>query len=103
MDIFFNVLHYNSFKATSMCVDSLLGLNNIMDSKILIFDNNSNNDSFKQLEERYKKYENVILFHNENNDGFSKGMNKAYQMAKAYDPQFIICLNNDIETKRFYR
>ncbi len=100
MDIFFNVLHYNSFKATSMCVDSLLGLDNIKNSKILIFDNNSNNDSFKQLEERYKECENIILFHNSNNDGFSKGMNKAYKMAKAYGPQFIICLNNDIEIKQ---
>lgn len=98
--VYFNILHYNSFKATDMCVSSLLKLEGIEECKILIFDNCSTNDSLIQLKDKYGNTANIVFYANDGNDGFSCGNNKAYLLAKKENPDFIIALNNDIEIRQ---
>ena len=100
IDVCFNVLHYQSFEATSMCVDSLLKLKGIETCLILILDNGSPNDSFELLRSKYSNNSLVKLQHSNENLGFSEGNNRLYCEAKAFAPQFIIALNNDIEIRQ---
>lgn len=100
VDVCFNVLHYKSIEATTMCIDSLLKLKEIDRCKILILDNGSPNKSFEFLKKRYIKNPIIELLHSDKNLGFSEGNNHLYKYAKSYNPQFIVALNNDIEIRQ---
>ena len=45
----FIILHYNSYEATKVCVDSILGLDKQECVKVIVIDNSSANDSYKKL------------------------------------------------------
>lgn len=92
----FCLLHYLAINSTEECVDSLLKLDGIQDCKIVIYDNGTPNDEYHQLEKRYDSISNVIVVRSESNDGFTIGNNKAYAYAKTFDPDFIVCMNNDV-------
>lgn len=96
----FNVLHYQSFEATTMCVDSLLKLRGIESCLIIILDNGSPNDSFGLLKNRYGNNSIIKLIHSNKNLGFSEGNNLLYREAKSSNPKFIIALNNDVEIRQ---
>lgn len=100
IDVCFNVLHYQSFNATTMCVDSLLKLKGIEKCLIVILDNGSPNHSFELLKNRYSANPIIKLLHSIENLGFSEGNNKLYRFSKLYNPQFIVVLNNDIEIRQ---
>ena len=96
-EVCFNILHYKTVDYTKKCIDSILNLNNINNSIIIVYDNGSNNGSFEKLEGLYQHNTLVKLIKSNDNAGFTSGMNKAYKMAKEYEPQFIVALNNDTE------
>ena len=54
-----NILHYNSFEKTKICIESCLK-QNINNCEIIIIDNNSQNDSLKKLKEAKNRYD---IFH----------------------------------------
>ena len=96
----FNILHYKNYEETMRCVDSLLKLRGIDKCLILIYDNGSGDGSDDILWNKYNKYKNIKVIVNPEADGFSRGNNKAYAIAKKYDPRFIIAANNDIVIKQ---
>lgn len=100
VNVCFNVLHYQSFEATTMCVDSLLKLKGIESCLIIILDNGSPNDSFELLKNRYNNNAIIKLLHSNKNLGFSEGNNRLYCEAKSFNPKFIIALNNDVEIRQ---
>lgn len=100
INVCFIVLHYQSYQATTMCVDSLLKLEGIESCLIIILDNGSPNDSYELLKNKYQNELLVKLLHNDENLGFSGGNNKLYKEAKNYNPQFIVALNNDVEIRQ---
>ena len=93
----FIILHYNSYEATKVCVDSILGLDKQECVKVIVIDNSSANDSYKKLFETYSGTK-VELLQTEYNCGFSAANNIAYEYCKKkYDCDFVIFANNDLE------
>lgn len=93
----FIILHYNSYEATKVCVDSILGLDKQECVKVIVIDNSSANDSYKKLCETYSGTK-VELLQTEYNCGFSAANNIAYEYyKKKYDCDFVIFANNDLE------
>ena len=74
----FIVLHYNCFEETKACVDSILALEQSEQTQIVVMDNASVNDSLTRLQQTYGDNPQVHILHNESNEGFSAGNNKAY-------------------------
>ena len=96
----FGVLHYKAYKETIKCVNSLLKLNGIQKSVIIIYDNGSNDGSYEILKEKYQCYRNVRVIQDTEPNGFSRGNNNLYRLAKKFNPKFFIAMNNDIIIKQ---
>ncbi len=67
--------------------------------------NNSPNKSGRELEERYREYENIKIIITKGNLGFARGNNVGYEYAKSQGADFIIQVNNDtlFEDKNFVK
>ena len=90
------LLNYNGLRFNKDCIDSILQQS--YDSYEIIFvDNNSSDDSLKQVQETYTSYiqSGVIkIIANPHNDGFAQGNNIGVSHA-SQDSQYICLLNND--------
>lgn len=99
MKIAFVILQYMAWKDTIECVESIrarVGLG-IEDYRIIIVDNCSPDDSYKQVCREFRGDPDVMLLRTKSNLGFAKGNNLGYQYAREHlDPEYIILLNNDI-------
>ena len=103
MKVYFLILHYQAIQETISCVESILQLyDNI---SIVVIDNNSPNKSGRELEERYREYENIKIIITKGNLGFARGNNVGYEYAKSQGADFIIQVNNDtlFEDKNFVK
>jgi len=89
--VYIVIINYNNYQDTIECLESLKKIN-YMDFKILIIDNNSNNNSVSILEESYKEYKIIKL---EENLGFARGNNVGIKEAISNSAQFVLLLNND--------
>ncbi|NBH82415.1 glycosyltransferase [bacterium C-53] len=94
----FIILHYNSIKDTERCIASIMKMNEVKDSRIVIVDNASPNQTGRILAEKYAACEWIDVMLRKSNDGFSVGNNDGYCYAKRkWDPDFVVVTNNDIE------
>lgn len=92
----FVILHYMALVDTIECVESIVNNINYTDYTIIIIDNNSSNNSGKELEKLYLNNKNVKVILSESNLGFAKGNNLGYSYAKQeLKSDFIILINND--------
>ena len=91
--IWYVVLHYQVYKDTIECVDSVI--NNSINSKIVIVDNGSPNQSGYFLKDYYSGVERVFVIIEKENLGFAKGNNVGFQYAKNNGAEFIVQINND--------
>ncbi|WP_028973462.1 glycosyltransferase family 2 protein [Spirochaeta cellobiosiphila] len=102
------LLNYNNYVDTIECVNSLKKIEYDGQYNIVIVDNNSNNDSVKQLIDYYKlissskgydtEYytrENLTLLINKENRGFSAGNNFGIKFNDGIEYDYIWLLNND--------
>ena len=80
------VLNYNNYEETIKCVDNIIAKKCNVD--VVVPDNNSINESFKVLNDKYKDLENVFVIKNRINGGYSAGNNLGIK--------FIIDKNPDI-------
>ena len=81
--LYFVVLHYQAFDVTCNCISSLLNLiTDVVDVSIIVVDNASPNGSGNQLKNKYKNANRVRVVLNKNNDGFAKGNNIGFVIAK---------------------
>lgn len=98
--IAFVILHYIATDLTIKCVKSLESLDGLDDTfsiHIVVVDNGSPNNSGEFLTSMYCEDEKVDVIINKDNLGFSKANNIGFRYAcKAYNPDFIGVLNNDI-------
>lgn len=95
-EICFIILHYNCFESTSNCIDSICSLENQDDLDIIVIDNNSVNDSYIKLNEKYGQ-DKIKFLHNSKNLGFSAANNIAYEYAKNIDDyKYYVFANNDV-------
>lgn len=96
--ICFIILHYNTIEETRRCISTIMMLEHFNNSKIVIVDNASPNQTGRLLAEEYKFDEIVDVILREQNDGFSSGNNIGCAYAiKKWNPDFLVVVNNDIE------
>lgn len=89
------VLHYLSSEMTIDCVNRILNLSN--DSRIVIVDNCSPNNSGKELLAIYGNNSRVHIILNSQNEGFARGNNRGYAYAREFfDSDYVVVSNNDI-------
>lgn len=90
------ILHYKNIKDTIKCIKSLKETAS-KDSKFIIVDNGSGDDSGKELLNLYKEDIQCEILLLEKNVGFSKGNNAGYKFAKKkFNPDYIVITNNDV-------
>ncbi len=82
------IVNYKSWVPLTKCLDSIL-IQNIIMPKILVLDNNSNDDIFNDFK---KKYKSVEWIKNDENLGFAKACNKGSKKVKS---KWILFLNPD--------
>ncbi len=94
----FLILHYMDQRLTEQTVTSILGLDGLEDSRIIIVDNGSPNQSGRRLREIYAGEHRIHFVDAGQNLGFSGGNNLGFSyIKKRFDPEFLIMINNDIE------
>lgn len=88
------VLCWNAVEYTKKFFDSMYS--GLRKNDVLCFINNGSTDDTKNyLRKLSNKYSNVIVYHNEENLGFTKGVNQGVsKIKKGYD---LLLLNNDLE------
>lgn len=91
-----NILHYNNYEKTKVCVDSCLKQTD-ESIQIIIIDNNSSNDSLGRLKSTYTS-ERVVFLCNDENFGFAKGNNIGVDFAIKNGIKYSFLLNNDTES-----
>lgn len=97
INICFLILHYIDIKLTSKTIESIMQLNHFDNSKIVVVDNASPNDSGEILKEKYKDIKEIHFILTKLNNGFSAGNNIGFQYIKDnYISDFVIAINNDI-------
>ncbi|TRX72001.1 glycosyltransferase family 2 protein [Carboxylicivirga sp. M1479] len=100
----FIILHYQVYKDTIECVNSIFDSIKRDDYNIVIVDNHSPNNSSLILQDKYKDNPKVTVLEQRKNLGFAKGNNVGCQYAfENYNPDFYIVINNDtiIEDRMF--
>jgi len=83
------IVNYNCGKYLKECITSIYNKCSSFTFEIIIFDNNSSDDSLNFLENNFKE---VILLKNDKNLGFAGGNNKATRNAEG---EYLLLLNND--------
>lgn len=93
--IVFVILHYQALEETKTCVETIMD-RVLTEKRIVIVDNCSPNKSGELLQDFYQNYQEIKVELLDSNVGFAKGNNIGYRMAKLYNPQYIIVMNNDV-------
>jgi len=83
------IVNYNGGKIISECLRSLLS-SSAAPSNIVIYDNNSQDDSIKIIK---RKFPQVVLIEGKRNIGFGPGNNEAMKRTRS---EFILFINNDV-------
>ncbi len=97
IDIGFVILHYIVYEDTIDCVDSIKSKIDTENYRIVIIDNDSPNNSYEILYEKFKEDKKINILRNNENLGFACGNNVGINyIFKYFSPEFVVCLNNDI-------
>ena len=95
--IVFVVLHYQNINVTKECISYLKGIKNIEETKIIIVDNGSPNNSGEELIRLYEDESNIDIVKSQENLGFARGNNLGYLRAKTeYKADIIVVMNSDV-------
>ncbi|USG06536.1 glycosyltransferase family 2 protein [Latilactobacillus sakei] len=94
--ICFVLINYNAADVTTECVNNIKKLN-ITEKRIIIIDNCSPNKSGEKLRQKYSEDNEVVVEISKQNLGFARGNNLGFTIAKKYNPEFIVVMNNDME------
>lgn len=91
------ILNYMNYKETFNCVDSAL-LQEGVAFEIVIIDNGSENESYRELVKKYKSNKGIHVLRGNKNYGFAKGNNIGIRYAKEkLAADFVLVLNSDTE------
>lgn len=86
------LVNYNGEKYNEECINSILN-STYKNYEIIIVDNASTDNSVRRLQEKYSNE--IILFENKKNEGFSEANNIGIEIAKNRGCEYILLLNND--------
>jgi GT2 family glycosyltransferase len=94
--VLISVLNYCDFDSTKSCVESiLLDLNNT--EKVLIIDNNSQDESYRKLKNHFKE---LKVVNSKTNTGYAGGHKIAVDYAINHGFKFVWILNNDLKVRK---
>lgn len=95
------ILNYCSFNDTQNLVAQLLGLKDNL--QIVVVDNNSPDDSYHLLEDKFGSYSNIYFIKNCCNSGYAAGNNVGikYVLENLKSP-YIVIINPDVEVAEYY-
>ena len=106
VEVVFIILHYGDPNLTDRAIKSVLGLDGVLNSRIVVVENGPNNSGDFELKLRYSEIDIVDVIVSDVNLGFSKGNNLGFEYAKEeFDADFFVIMNNDIlfPDKRFIK
>lgn len=86
---------YNAYNELQICLKYLLMYTNLNDNRLILINDNSSDLRIKSLLDYIKKDnldKNILLFHNENNRGFSNNVNLGMEQSENND---VLLLNSD--------
>lgn len=90
------ILNYNDYQMTIKCVTNLVKIHLYAD--VVVVDNNSSNNSYKILLEKFRRYENISIIKAEKNGGYSFGNNYGIEYALKMNSsvKYIAIMNPDV-------
>ena len=89
------ILNYINYKDTIECIESIFEMNYRYEG-IVVVDNNSENESVKILNKKYKDNKKIIIVKARHNYGFAKGNNIGICIARRkFHTDFVFVVNND--------
>lgn len=89
-----NILNYNTFEKSKVCIDSCLKQKGV-EYQVLLIDNNSTDDSLERLKALYG--DRIKYLENDDNYGFAKGNNIGVQYCLEQGIKYSFLLNSDTE------
>ena len=95
MDIAFVILNYNIVKETIDCINSIIKNIDTEKYMIIVVDNGSNINIYRDLVRSFTYNERLIFVRNDSNLGFARGNNVGIDIARKKGARFVCCLNND--------
>lgn len=103
IDISIVVLNYCSFNATQDLVSQLVDIEDNI--RIIIVDNNSPDNSYNLLIDKFGSYSNIDILQNQHNTGYAAGNNVGIRYAlETLNSPYIAIMNPDVEiTEGFLR
>lgn len=93
------ILNYKTYDETIRCIENILSVKIVELYKIYIVDNDSPNESYNILCDRFCTYSNIKVIQSGENGGFSYGNNIGFRAAIGDGCDKILCTNNDVEFK----
>jgi GT2 family glycosyltransferase len=95
------VLNYCSFNETRNLVAQLVGLGDNI--RIIIVDNDSPDDSYDLLKEKFEGYNNIDFIQNHSNSGYASGNNVGIRyVLETLKSSYIAIMNPDVEVAEDY-
>jgi GT2 family glycosyltransferase len=88
------IINWNGLNDTIACIDSIFATD-IEDFKIVLTDNNSDNQEFELLQKKYSSNKNITFVQNDSNIGFTKASNQSLSALLKLESSFVFLLNND--------
>lgn len=95
MKVLFLILNYKTYKDTILLTEELKD-GGLEDKFVLIVDNFSPNEAYKELFNKYNSDKFVEVIQSPVNGGFAKGNNFGLRYAKKYHPVYVCIINNDV-------
>lgn len=96
--VYIVILNYNGYIDTIECINSIKRI--IYDNyRVVIVDNNSNDDSEKILKEKFPDY---IILQTGKNLGYAAGNNIGIKYAVTNNANYICIMNNDVIVNKFF-
>lgn len=93
------ILNYQTYGDTINVTDEILSFKED-DVLIVIVDNNSPNNSYQLLYEKYKSETKVRVIKSPHNSGFASGNNIGLKYLERINPLYVCIINNDIHFSR---
>lgn len=93
------LINYNGKQYNEACIASLLRQRSVCETKIIMVDNASQDDSMRVIEERFGGDSRIETIRLDDNYGFSYANNVGIRRACAWEAEYILLLNNDTEVR----
>jgi GT2 family glycosyltransferase len=93
MDISIIIVNYKKYDLTEMCIESIMKTLHNLSYEIIIIDNNSPNESYNILVNKYSQFDFITIHRNNKNTGFGAANNIAAKVAKS---SVLLFLNPDV-------